>query len=61
MNDGLYHVTNDHFSAAFRVEDGQVTWCAPILRKRLAYWMTVAERIDHDKDYRHPRAHRVDG
>lgn len=43
--DGLYHVTNSRFSAAFRIEGGRVTWCAPILRRRIAHWMTVAERI----------------
>lgn len=43
--DGLYHVTNRQFSAAFRIEDGKVSWCAPILWRRIAHWMTVAEKI----------------
>lgn len=45
LPDGLYDVTNDSFSAGFVISEGRVTMCAPILRKRLAYWMTVAERI----------------
>ncbi len=44
--DGLYHVSMPYLSASFRIEDGRVTMCAPILRKRLAYWMTVAKRIE---------------
>ena len=43
--DGLYRVVTKHFVAGFVIEGGKVTQCAPILRKRLAYWKTVAERI----------------
>lgn len=43
--DGLYRVEAGHFVAGFVVEKGRVTECAPILRKRLAYWMKVAVRI----------------
>ncbi len=42
MPDGLYQVTTNYLCAGFVVEGGQVTLCAPILRKRLAYWRTVA-------------------
>lgn len=49
LSDGLYHVTNDYLSAAFRIEDGKLTWCAPILRKRMAYWMTVATAIREEE------------
>ncbi len=45
MRDGLYRVTTPHLCAGFVVENGRVSICAPILRKKLAYWMTVAERI----------------
>lgn len=45
MKDGLYRVTTSYLCAGFTVEGGVVTWCAPILRKRLAYWKTVAARI----------------
>lgn len=42
LRDGLYQVTTDYLCAAFVVEDGWVVACAPILRKRLSYWFTVA-------------------
>ena len=44
MDDGLYQVTTPYLCAGFVVEHGRVTLCAPILRKRLAYWTTVAVR-----------------
>jgi hypothetical protein len=43
--DGLYRVTTRYFCAGFVVEDGRVTLCAPILRRRLTYWRTVARRV----------------
>jgi len=43
--DGLYMVTTPTFSASFQIEAGKVIRCAPILRRRLDYWMTVAEWI----------------
>jgi len=45
MDDGLYRVTTPHLCAAFIIANGRVIACAPILRKRLAYWRTVAVRI----------------
>ncbi len=45
MSDGLYQVTTRYLCAGFVVELGMVTRCAPILRKRLAYWRTVAVRV----------------
>jgi hypothetical protein len=45
MSDGLYQVTTAHLCAGFVIENGQVTACAPILRKRLSYWKTIAVRI----------------
>ena len=45
MTDGLYRVTTSYLCAGFVVEGGVVTMCAPILRKRLSYWMTIAVRI----------------
>ena len=45
LADGLYQVTTSYLCAAFVVERGRVTLCAPILRKRLAYWMTLAKWI----------------
>lgn len=45
MSDGLYRVTTGYLCAGFVVEHGRVTMCAPVLRRRLAYWRTVAVRI----------------
>lgn len=42
MTDGVYQVTERSFVAAFVVKGGVVVLCAPILRKRLSYWMTKA-------------------
>lgn len=44
--DGLYRVTTSYLCAGFVVERGSITACAPILRKKLDYWMTIAERVD---------------
>jgi hypothetical protein len=45
MRDGLYRVDTGYLCAGFVVERGKVVRCAPILRKRLAYWVTVAKWI----------------
>lgn len=45
MADGLYQVTTGYLCAGFVVEGGRVTMCAPVLRKRLSYWMTLAKRV----------------
>lgn len=45
VKDGLYRVVTPYLCGAFVVERGAVTHCAPILRKKLAYWVTVAERV----------------
>lgn len=47
MKDGLYRVLYHGVCAGFVVEGGRVkrNWCAPILRKRLSFWVTIAERI----------------
>lgn len=42
MIDGLYVVTTGYLCAAFVVEQGRITKCAPILWKRLEYWKTIA-------------------
>jgi hypothetical protein len=46
MKDGLYQVTTSYLCAGFVVEQGKVTRCAPILRKKLSYWMTVAKLVE---------------
>lgn len=43
--DGLYQVTTRYLCAGFVVEKGRITMCAPILRRKLSYWMTIAKRI----------------
>lgn len=43
--DGLYQVDRYGICAGFVVENGMVTLCAPILRKKLYWWMTQARRI----------------
>jgi hypothetical protein len=45
MKDGLYRVTTSYLCAGFVLEQGKVTICAPILKKKLAYWMTVAKYV----------------
>lgn len=45
MKDGLYEVSTPYMLAGFVVEQGQVTRCAPILRKRLDYWKSIARWI----------------
>ena len=45
MKDGLYRVVTGYFVAGFVVEDGVVTRYAPILRRRLAYWKTMAKWV----------------
>jgi hypothetical protein len=46
MIDGLYRVTTHYLCAGFVIESGRVTMIAPILRKRIEYWKTIAVRID---------------
>lgn len=43
MKDGLYQVTRPRLCAAFVVEGGRVVACAPILRRKLDYFMRVAK------------------
>lgn len=45
LEDGLYQVWHNGICAGFEVKNGQIINCAPILRKRLAYWITKAKRI----------------
>jgi hypothetical protein len=45
MRDGLYQVTTLYLCAGFVIEHGRVTLCAPVLRKRLAYWMEMARYL----------------
>ena len=50
MTDGLYQVTTRYLCAGFVVEQGRVTQCAPILRKKIEYWKTIAIRVEANTD-----------
>jgi hypothetical protein len=45
MKDGLYQVTTNWFCAGFSIIGGKVVACAPILKKRIDYWLTTAKLI----------------
>lgn len=45
MSDGLYQVTTHYLCAGFVVENGVVARCAPILRKKIDYWKSIAVKI----------------
>ena len=45
FKNGLFQVTTDYLCAAFTLEAGVVKSCAPILRKKLDYWRTVAKKV----------------
>lgn len=42
LGDGLYAVVHDDYGicAGLTVADGRVVLCAPILRRRLDWWLT---------------------
>jgi hypothetical protein len=43
--DGLHWVSAHYLCGGFVVEHGRVVVFAPILRRRLTYWRTVATRV----------------
>jgi len=45
LDDGLYRVRTTYLCAGFVVKGGKVTVCAPILKRRLRFWATIAVRI----------------
>lgn len=45
MKDGVYQVTTSYLCAGFVVEHGKITYCAPILKRKINYWKTVAKRV----------------
>jgi len=45
MKDGLYQVTYKGICAGFVVKDGEVVDCAPILRRKINFWKTIAKWI----------------
>lgn len=45
MKDGLYRVETPYLCAGFVMRGGKVIECAPILRRRISYWMRQATWI----------------
>lgn len=45
MSDGIWQVTTKDFCAGYVVKYGQIVYCAPILRRRIQYWVTRAVYI----------------
>ena len=45
MTDGLYRVETPYLCAGLVMQDGRVVACAPILQRKLGYWLRMAERI----------------
>ena len=45
VQDGLYRVVTTYLCAGFVVENGEIVACAPILRRKLGYWRTVARLV----------------
>ena len=43
--DGLYQVVYKGICAGFVLKDGVVLECAPILRKRMDFWMSIAFKV----------------
>lgn len=50
LKDGLYIVDRQNIYAAFVVRGGEVTNCAPILRKNLGFYKTVAQYVPTSVD-----------
>lgn len=48
----MYQVTTEYLCAGFVVKDGEVTECAPILKRKIGYWKTVARRIGKNGKYK---------
>jgi len=45
MKDGLYQVTTSYLCAGFIVHQGRIIHCAPILKNKINYWITIAKFI----------------
>jgi hypothetical protein len=45
LHDGLYRVNWRGICAGFEVKNGRIKNCAPILRRRIDFFKTIAERI----------------
>jgi hypothetical protein len=49
LEDGLYQVSQYGICAGFEIKNGRVIVCAPILRRRLAYWMKQAKKVENEE------------
>lgn len=56
LKDGLYVVDHGTIYAAFVVRGGEITVCAPVLRKNLAFFATKAKWIPTDVELPPPVA-----
>ena len=45
LADGVYVVIRPNFVAGFQVRAGRLEGVAPILRRKIDYWVTQAERV----------------
>jgi len=45
MKDGLYKVTTKYLCAGFVIKNNKIVKCAPILRNKIKYWVTIARFI----------------
>jgi hypothetical protein len=48
LPDGLYQVTTGYLCAGLIIRHNRVIEAAPVLCERLAYWLTLARRVDAD-------------
>lgn len=54
LPDGLYRVEVFPICAGFIARNGRVIRCAPILRRRLGYWMRWSKRVGLVRGCRQP-------
>jgi hypothetical protein len=45
LADGVYQVREKQFVAGFTVKDGKIDQCAPILKRKLGYWIRRAKWV----------------
>jgi hypothetical protein len=45
LKDGLYRVVTDYFVAGFIIKNGRVIKWAPILNRKIDYWIFQAEWV----------------
>jgi hypothetical protein len=45
MKDGLYQITTKYLCAGFVIENNEIVMCAPVLKRNIDYWKTIAVLI----------------